>query len=204
MAAARRCRPRRFGREHVGEGSDAGAISCVTTAGTNAGIVSLALRASRRHVNNCCGVSPWRRATADTTAPGASVSSRIRARSSAVQRRRPIAPLITSKRRTSPSGSSLWSSPDTRRSSNRDRQTALSRQTYEGAPRTTLTLGQAPTDHIRLEAPLRRTLSIFPLASSGISGRAETSCGSLYLARRVRQCSITSCEVRDRPFLNTT
>jgi hypothetical protein len=44
--------------------------------------------------------------------------------------------LITSKRRTSTSGSSLWSSPDTKRSSNQDHQTALSRPTYEGAPGT--------------------------------------------------------------------
>jgi hypothetical protein len=47
--------------------------------------------------------------------------------------------LITSKRRTSTSGSSLWSSPNTKRSSNQDHQTALSRPTYKGAPGTTLT-----------------------------------------------------------------
>lgn len=43
-------------------------------------------RASRRHVNSCCGDRPCRRATADNTAPGASVSSGIRARSSSAAR----------------------------------------------------------------------------------------------------------------------
>ena len=93
-----------------------------TTAGANIGAssgterTSNGLRASRRHVNNCCGVRPCRSATSETTAPGISVSSRIRARSSALHRRRPIARVITSKRRTSPSGSSLGSSLDTKRS----------------------------------------------------------------------------------------
>jgi hypothetical protein len=47
-------------------------------------------------------VSPWPRATTDTTAPSTSVSSTIRARSSTLQRLRPIALLITSRRRTGP------------------------------------------------------------------------------------------------------
>src|SRR5439155_5354616 len=50
-----------------------------TTAGTNCGtsVPASALagcRAWRRHVNNCCGASPCRRATSETTAPGTSVS----------------------------------------------------------------------------------------------------------------------------------
>lgn len=65
MAAARRCRPRRFGRDSGADSSAVRTGSGATTAGTKAGTVSLAFRASRRHVNNCCGVSPWRRATAE-------------------------------------------------------------------------------------------------------------------------------------------
>jgi hypothetical protein len=102
------------------------------TAGTMAGSVAAVLRASCRQVNSCCGASPWRRATTDTTAPGASVSSTIRARSSTLQRRRPIAPLITSRRRTGPGGSSLWSSLDTKRSSRSDRYSPSSERTGEG------------------------------------------------------------------------
>lgn len=89
----------------------------------------------------CCGVKPCRRGTADTTAPGMSVSSSIRARSSADQRRRPCAPLITSKRRTSLCGSSLWSSVDTKRSSTSDRHNARSPLTEEGEVGTSLTVG---------------------------------------------------------------
>ena len=57
-------------------------------------------RACRRQPNSCCGVSPCRRAISETTAPGASVSSMIRALSSAENRRRRPVPVITSSRRT--------------------------------------------------------------------------------------------------------
>src|SRR3954452_20765000 len=93
-----------------------------TTAGTNSGAAVLqhgasGCRACRRQPNNCCGDSPWRRATSETTAPGASVSSTRRALSSAEKRRRRPVPVITSTRRTVvPSGLSVWSSIDTRRS----------------------------------------------------------------------------------------
>ena len=91
-----------------------------TTAGTNFGApVSLAAgrRACRRQVNTCCGVSPFRRATSETTAPGTSVSSTMPAlKSSENWRRRPV-PVITSSRRTAvASGLSVWSSVDTSRS----------------------------------------------------------------------------------------
>ncbi|WP_458351525.1 amidohydrolase family protein [Methylobacterium amylolyticum] len=74
---------------------------------------SSARRASRRQPNNCCGVSPWRRATTETTAPGQSVSSKTAALASADQIRLPPAPLTSSSRL----GSNLRSSPDTCRSS---------------------------------------------------------------------------------------
>src|SRR2546426_2040276 len=74
-------------------------------------------RASRRQVNTCCGVNPYRRATCDTTAPGASVSATTRALSSSENRRRLPVPVITSSRRTVvASGSSVGSSIDTSRS----------------------------------------------------------------------------------------
>ena len=62
------------GRPRDGRAGNAGS----TTAGTNLGAsASLATgwRACRRQVNTCCGVSPCRRATSETTAPGTSVSS---------------------------------------------------------------------------------------------------------------------------------
>ena len=81
--------------------------------------VSLATgrRACRRQVNTCCGVSPFRRATSETIAPGTSVSSTIPAlKSSENWRRRPV-PVITSSRRSVvASGLSVWSSVDTSRS----------------------------------------------------------------------------------------
>src|SRR5208282_2951288 len=74
-------------------------------------------RASRRQVNTCCGVNPYRRATCDTTAPGASVSSTTRALSSSeIRRRLPVPVIISSRRTVVTSGSSVWSSVDTSRS----------------------------------------------------------------------------------------
>ena len=82
------------------------ARSSPRSAGTNAGGSSpsttsawVVRRASRCHVSACCGVRPCRRATSDTTAPGSSVSATIPVVSSALQRRRPPAPLIISTRR---------------------------------------------------------------------------------------------------------
>jgi len=87
------------------------------------------------------GVSPCRRATTDTDAPGSSVSSTIRALSSTVQRRRPPAPVITSMRRTGRSGSSVGSSLDTSRSpfSDQDQHHHTSRSLSKGGLRTSLT-----------------------------------------------------------------
>src|SRR5262245_509376 len=61
------------------------------------------LRASRRHPNSCCGVIPCCRATSETTAPGCSLSSTMRALASGDQRRRRPTPVITSIR-CKPSG----------------------------------------------------------------------------------------------------
>src|SRR5581483_2032010 len=56
--------------------------------------------ASRRQVNNCCGVSPCRRATALTVSPGSYVSATISAFCSGGQPRRRPVPVNTSTRRT--------------------------------------------------------------------------------------------------------
>ena len=83
----------------------------------------------------------WRRATSDTVAPGAKVSSTIRALSSADHRRRPPTPVSTSKRRTSTGlGSSVGSNPDTKRSAQRDRHHHRADASGEGGVRTPLTL----------------------------------------------------------------
>src|SRR6266404_5952250 len=58
-------------------------------------------RASRRHANNCCGLSPWRRATSDTLTPPVRLSTTMRALSSLDHRRRRPMPVISSIRRTS-------------------------------------------------------------------------------------------------------
>lgn len=71
-----------------------------TTAGTNCGSSAIGVgcrRACRRQVNTCCGGSPCRRAISETTAPGTSVSSTIRALSSLEnQRRRPVSVITSS------------------------------------------------------------------------------------------------------------
>ena len=157
------------GMAAAGCASDSGAI----TAGTKTCGAAAAWRASRRQVKSCCGVSPWRRATTDTTAPGTSVSSRIRARSSALQRLRPAAPLITSKRRTLPSGSSLWSSLDTKRSSKADRHSAGSGRPEEGVVRTPLTLHQ-PAHALGRGVDLTQVAHLAPtLAVSDSDGIAQ-------------------------------
>ena len=97
-------------------GEDDGA-SAVRTTGVKASPLSDALcLASRRQANRCWGAIPFRRATSDTMAPGAAASSRMRAFSSAGQRRRPVPPVITSIRRTARGGSSIGSSISSKRS----------------------------------------------------------------------------------------
>ncbi len=60
------------------------------------------LIACRRQVNNCPRLTPWRRATSDTFAPGSKLSATMRAFSCALQVRRRAVPVITSTRRSSP------------------------------------------------------------------------------------------------------
>src|SRR6185437_1403401 len=114
----------------------AGAFVSIT-AGTNFGpalsMPGLAdARACRRQVKTCCGVSPRRRATSETTAPATSVSATTSLlKSSENCRRRPV-PVITSSRRTSvASGLSVWSSVDISRSPSRDQQNRPSRRLTE-------------------------------------------------------------------------
>jgi hypothetical protein len=59
-----------------------------------------ACRACRRRPNNCCGVKPCRRATADTVSLPSQLSAMICAFCSAVHARRRPAPVKTSTRRT--------------------------------------------------------------------------------------------------------
>ena len=82
-------------------GTGAGTIVSVAI-GTKAGIADAEVgigpapastRAARRQVNTCCEQTCQRRATSDTRAPGTSVSSTIRAFSSADQRRRRPGPV---------------------------------------------------------------------------------------------------------------
>jgi len=121
-------------------GRDGGG-SAVRTTGVKASPLSDALcLASRRHANRCWGAIPCRRATSDTTAPGAAASSRMRAFSSAGQRRRPAPPVITSIRRTGRNGSSIGSSISSKRSQTEDRQPRPSAAAIEGVVQTTLTV----------------------------------------------------------------
>src|SRR5215472_12927151 len=80
----------------------AGGVGSLGTLGTS-------WRIARRQPNTCCEQICHRRATADTRAPGTSVSATIRAFSSADQRRRRPGPVRTSTRRNSPFASSLTS-----------------------------------------------------------------------------------------------
>src|SRR5215467_4641949 len=59
---------------------------------TSAGSFSNPARAARRQADRCCGESPWRRATSDTTDPGANDSATIRPLISSLQRWRRTAP----------------------------------------------------------------------------------------------------------------
>ena len=84
-------RPRGFVLPLLGDGHRGG-----SGAGRPAGAVPTAScslsfnssRACRRQPNNCCGLSPCRRATSDTLAPGFRLSTTIRALSSADHCRR--------------------------------------------------------------------------------------------------------------------
>src|SRR3979490_3037070 len=74
-----------------------------TTAGTNCNSSASEAAASlrwRRQPNNCCGVNPWRRATAQTESPLATISATIRALSPLLHFRLRPAPVKTSSRRT--------------------------------------------------------------------------------------------------------
>jgi len=87
--------PRGFNLPLLGRGHRHG-----SGAASPAGAVPTASRACRRQPNNCCGLSPCRRATSDTLAPGFRLSTTMRALSSADHcRRRPV-PVISSIRRT--------------------------------------------------------------------------------------------------------
>src|SRR5215472_10537737 len=87
--------------------------SSVTT-GTNrgassAGRLSTPLRAALRHTNRCCGEMPCRRATSDTTAPGAYDSATIRPLTSSLHRRRRPTPTWISTRPRGSEASNIWS-----------------------------------------------------------------------------------------------
>jgi len=88
----------------AGAADDGGSSS--TIAGTNAGVAAddgaelfTAARKRARQPNSCCGLSPCRRATSDTTAPSARLSATISDFSSADHLRRRSAPVISSIRR---------------------------------------------------------------------------------------------------------
>src|SRR5580704_1682681 len=87
--------------------------SSVTT-GTNSGVssagkLSKPLRAALRQANRCCAEMSCRRATSDTTAPGAYDSATIRPLASPLQRRRRPAPTWTSTRPRGREVSTIWS-----------------------------------------------------------------------------------------------
>jgi len=62
------------------------------------GSISRPSRAARRHPVRCCGVRPWRCATALTFTPGSKLSATICALTSSGQLRRPVGPSRTSSR----------------------------------------------------------------------------------------------------------
>src|SRR5215472_17457630 len=69
---------------------------------TSSGSFSNPARVSLPQADRCCGESPWRRATSDTTAPGAKDSATIRPLISSLQHRRPTAPCNFEASTTSP------------------------------------------------------------------------------------------------------
>src|SRR5215813_9762011 len=62
-----------------------------------------------RHTNRCCGEMPCRRATSDTTAPGAYDSATIRPLTSSLHRRRRPTPTWISTRPRGSEASTIWS-----------------------------------------------------------------------------------------------
>jgi hypothetical protein len=104
------------GRCEGADGRGGGAGAAITT-GANTGAASLisggcacgpsfrrgcgVASASRRQANNCCGLSPLRRATSETLAPRSRLSTTMRALSARDHRRRRPEPVISSIRRTS-------------------------------------------------------------------------------------------------------
>jgi len=117
-----------------------GASDASTVTGTNDNGCVAPTRARRRQSKTCCGVSPCRRAISDTTAPGTSVSSTIRAFSSPDQVRRRTSPVITSIRRTARGGSTVRSGLRTSRSHIRDHQPERERARTEGGSEASLTI----------------------------------------------------------------
>src|ERR1700754_618632 len=95
----------------IGTKSDAGDSAVVVVA-----TVFTARHAARRQPKTCCEQTCQRRATSDTRAPGARLSSTIRAFSSADQRRRRTGPVSISTRRHCAFASSLASNITSARS----------------------------------------------------------------------------------------
>src|SRR5262249_3100019 len=90
-------------RSSVTTGTKSGASS--------AGRLSTPARAALRHTKRCCGEMPCRRATSDTTAPGAYDSATIRPLTSSLHRRRRPAPTWISRPRgfeASNTGSTIY------------------------------------------------------------------------------------------------
>src|SRR6516162_7438012 len=88
-------------RSSVTTGTKSGASS--------AGRLSTPARAALRHTKRCCGDMPCRRATSDTTAPGAYDSATIRPLTSSLHRRRRPAPTWISTRPRGFEASNIWS-----------------------------------------------------------------------------------------------
>ncbi len=101
------------GSARIGTKSGTGRLATVPSAGG----ASTPAHVWRRHPNTRCELNCHRRATSDTTAPGAIASATIRALSSANQRRRRPGPVSTSTRRYSAFASSLPSNIMSARSS---------------------------------------------------------------------------------------
>ena len=131
--------------------------------GSSGGSAAARWRASRRQPNTCCGVAPCRRAICETTAPGANVSSTMRAFSSRDHARRRPLPVINSSRRTA-LGSSLSSSVCTSRSPFQRPKPRKSNQKSECGIKTTLTYDDVGSNVIPKScrwrsAPNRRRMS---------------------------------------------
>ena len=90
--------------------SSRASLTIGTNIGTSsAGNVSKPARAALRQPNRCCGDMSCRRATSDTTAPGAYDSATIRPLVATLQRRRRPTPTRISTRPRGSEASSIWS-----------------------------------------------------------------------------------------------